>query len=515
MSQLPAGVNPADGTPLSEITWNTVDQVPAIIAEARAGGQVWATKTLAERADVLRAIGRDILERRMEIAEIMAAETGRGAVECIGSEIVFLKDNIESAIRVANGALAPQKVKLGALDFPGKKITVEAVPRGVIGIIAPWNYPLANFYKSLWPALLSGNGVVLKPSEYTPRTGAWLAALVRRFVPPAAVGLLQGGGDLGAALLPGVDGLVFTGSLSTGKKVAARAAELLIPCSVELGGKDAAIVLADCNLDRTIVGIVHWALHNAGQDCASIERVYVENAIADTFIARLATTTARIRVQPQADGQAEIGPLQTPAQLRIVTEHVEDAIAKGATLLVGGKPTGHGLGFEPTLLDHCTADMKIMREETFGPVIAVQRVHDADQAVALANDSEYGLCGSVWTKDLVKGEALARRLDVGVAMVNNHAFTGTQPETPWSGVKGTGNGVAMSQHAYGTFVRRRTLLIDSNSGPDAWWFPANTDLDKFMDAASRKALGSFTALFSLLPLLGKRAKAIKALAAPK
>lgn len=508
----PGSQNPADFSSLPPVEWTPVDAVATAAARARNGQRAWAQRSQRERNDALRAIGREILARRAEIAAIMSSETGRSVTDCIAGEIVFVVDNVEGAIRVCAAATAPERVKLSALDFPGKRIVVEAVPRGVIGIIAPWNYPLANFYKSLWPALLSGNAVVMKPSEYTPRTGAWLADVVRKHVPAEIVEVVQGPGDVGAALLGCVDGLVFTGSLATGRKVAARAGELLVPCSVELGGKDAAIVLADCNFDRTVAGIVHWSLHNAGQDCASIERVYVEDAIAERFVAAVAKATAKVRVAPQADGHAEIGPLQTEAQLAIVTAHVADAVQRGAKLLVGGKPTGTGLGFEPTVLDGCTGEMRVMREETFGPIVAIQRVKDAEQAVALANDSAYGLTGSVWTADAAKGEALARRLDVGVAMVNNHAFTGSMPETPWSGLRGTGNGVAMSRHAYPTFVRRRTLLVDTNKAPDAWWFPANADLDAFMDAASKKGLGSLGALFALLPLLGKRAKAIKAFA---
>jgi acyl-CoA reductase-like NAD-dependent aldehyde dehydrogenase len=505
--------NPADGSPLPPLAWTPVAAVAAAISTARAAQPAWAAWARREREDALRRVARQILERRGEIAALIAQETGRTATDAIASEIVFVAENVEAAIRVCTRATAPERIKVSRLDFPGKRVSVEAVPRGVIGVIAPWNYPLANFYKSLWPALLSGNAVVMKPSEFTPRTGAWLAEVLREHVPADCVQVVQGAGDVGAALLPGVDGLVFTGSLATGRRVAGRAAELLERRSVELGGKDAAIVLADCNFERTVAAIVHWSLHNAGQDCASVERVYVEDAIADRFVAAVATATAKVRVAPQPDGHAEIGPLQTEAQLHLVTAHVADAVARGARLLVGGKAPGAGLGFEPTVLDGCTPEMQVMREETFGPIVAIQRVKDAEEALRLANDSGYGLTGSVWTKDAAKGEALARRLEVGVAMVNNHAFTGTMPETPWSGIRGSGSGVAMSGHAYGTFVRRRTLMIDTNTGPDAWWFPANADLDVFMDAAARKGLGSIAALWTLLPLLGKRAKAIRAFAA--
>jgi len=279
---------------------------------------------------------------------------------------------------------------------------------------------------------------------------------------------------------------------------------------VELGGKDAAIVLADCDLERTVVGVAQWALHNCGQNCAAIERVYVEEAIADELVRRLGKVADALRVAP-GDGPTDLGPLQNEAQLRIVEAHVADARARGAALVAGGERTGHGLGYRPTVLDRCTQDMQVVREETFGPVIAVVRVKDAEEAIAKANDSSYGLNGSVWTKDIPRGAALARRLEVGVALVNNHAFTGILAEAPWTGVKETGPGVAASRHAYPTFVRRRTVLVDSSSKPDPWWIPANEDLRELGEALVQRQLGSLGVLFKLLGLVGKRVRAIRAL----
>ena len=217
------------------------------------------------------------------------------------------------------------------LDFPGKRGVVEAVPRGVIGIIAPWNYPVSNFMKSLLPGLLAGNAVVMKPSEQTPRAGAWLAGLARR--PSVARSSRSSGrrSRRGALIESGIDAVVFTGSVPTGRKVAAAAAARLIPCSLELGGKDAAIVLADANLDRTALGIAQWSMFNSGQDCSSIERVYVESAVAEAFVERLVKVVGGLRVA-DGSGEAELGALQNAAQLEIVEAHVADAIARGATL---------------------------------------------------------------------------------------------------------------------------------------------------------------------------------------
>jgi acyl-CoA reductase-like NAD-dependent aldehyde dehydrogenase len=258
------------------------------------------------------------------------------------------------------------------------------------------------------------------------------------------------------------------------------------------------------------VGVAQWAIHNTGQNCAAIERVYVEAAIADAFVKRLSKVVGALRVAPSS-GCTELGPLQNAAQLAIVEDHVADAIASGAKLVVGGKRTGNGYGYLPTVLDNCSQAMKVVREETFGPVIAVVRVQDAEEALAMANDSEYGLNGSVWTGDLKRGEALARRLDVGVALVNNHAITGTMANVPWTGTKNTGPGVAGSRFSYNTFVRRRTVFVDSSNKPDPWWFPANDDLTDFGEAIVARSLGSMTVLIKLAGLVGKRVKAIREL----
>jgi acyl-CoA reductase-like NAD-dependent aldehyde dehydrogenase len=508
-------MNPADESALPPVAWSRVSEVQEAIAKGRAAQPAWARLTLDQRAERAMALARRIVERRDEIGLILAQETGRSVVEAQMSEVVTAVSYVKGAIRAAEKALASETVQLPKLEHPGKKVIVETVPRGVIGIIAPWNYPLGNFMKSLYPALLSGNGVVLKPSEHTPRAGAWLKAQCVEIFPPGLVQLVQGAGDIGAALIEGgVDGIVFTGSVATGRRVSIMAAERLVPCSVELGGKDAAIVLADCDLERTAAGIAYWALHNAGQNCAGIERVYVEAAIAERFVARLTHVVKAVRVNADASGKsdAEIGPLQNPAQLALVERHVQDALSRGAKLLCGGARTGSGYGYQPTVLDGCDESMQVVHEETFGPVIAVIRVKDADEAIKRANDSKYGLNGSVWTRDLDKGAALARRLDVGIALVNNHAFTGIVAEAPWTGVRETGPGVAASRHSYPTFVRRRTVVIDKNSDPDPYWFPATPELGTLADAVAQMQLGSMSAALKALGALKKRVAAIRKLA---
>ena len=508
----PGSINPADLRALEPVSPSTPDAVRAAVAAARAAQEAWRALPLAARADAIRALGQAVLAKADQLAKVMADETGRSAVECKASELTSLAPYIETAIVVAKGALKPSKVHLSMLDFPGKKGVTEAVPRGVIGVIAPWNYPLGNFWKSLFPALLSGNGVVLKPSEHTPRTGAALAAICAEVLPRGLVGLAQGGGEVGQALVAEVDAIVFTGSVSSGKQVAAQAAQRLIPTSLELGGKDAALVLADCDVERTALGVAQWAMHNCGQNCAAIERVYVEAAIADRFVERLTKVVSKLRVST-GEGESDLGPLQNEAQLAIVERHVAQAKAAGAKITTGGARVGPGLGFQPTVIDACTDDMEVVRDETFGPVVAVVRVKDAEEGIKRANDTRYGLNGSVWTSDLERGAALVRRMNVGVGYVNNHGFAGILADVPWTGVKDTGPGVAASAHSYGVFTRPRTVIVDGSSAPDPWWVPANAELGQFVDALiARGRGGGLGVLLKLGGLVKKRAAAIRALA---
>lgn len=502
----PGEVSPADGSPLTAVTPLLPDLVRDVVATARAAQPVWAALSLAERTTRVRLIASTLLDRADAITDILARETGRSTLAARFPEVAIATDYARMATKVAAVALAPEKVKLSSLDMPGKRGVIEQLPRGVVGIIAPWNYPLLQLYKPLFPALLAGNTVVIKPSEHTPHSAAWLGALCDEVLGAGVVSIVQGGGDVGAALVTsGVDALTFTGSVATGRRVAAAAAEQLIPCSVELGGKDAALVLDDGVFDRTVSGITYSAFHNAGQDCAAIEVVYVVADVADALVERLGHSAAALRVGSET--HSEVAPLQNAQQLATVEAHVADALAKGATLVTGGQRVGTGYGYEPTVLDHCNDTMLAVTEETFGPVVAVVRVANESEAIALANQSRYGLNGSVWTGDLANGERVARQLNVGICHVNGHGWTGSQAHIPWTGTKLTGPGVAASRHAYATFARPRVVMVDKTSKAEPFWYPFDDNMDAFSVALVDRSRGSLAALFRLIGLLGKRVRA--------
>ncbi len=480
-----------------------VDVIRAV-EQARAAQRSWAGVPFARKLALLKAGAKRMLERRQEALEILHDEVGKSAGEALMTEAIGPLQLLTDAARVVKPYLASRKLPLSPLAFPGKSGRTEIIPRGVVGVIAPWNYPIGYFFKPVFPALLCGNAVVLKPSELSPRGAVWFTEIFSEFLPSGLLASLTGDGSVGQALIAsGVDAITFTGSYRTGREVAKACAERMIPCSFELGGKDAAIVLADCALERTVAGVMQWGLHNAGQACGAIDRIYVEDAIADEFVARLARAV-------QALTAGDVGRLVNAAQLRIVEELVEDATRRGARLVCGG--TVAGLRFAPTVLDGCDHSMRICREPTFGPVIPIVRVKDADEAVRLANDSDYGLCGSVWSENRARASELASRLEVGTAYVNNHSFTGGVASSPWTGVKHSGHGIANSEFALAHYTRPRTLVVDRGRGPDVFWFPVNGTLEELGHRLAEAQLGRIGSILRIPFLMSRRKREILSLA---
>ena len=500
--------SPRVSEPPPESTLSTKLELVSAMRWARLAQPEWASFSVLQRFAALERAAKSMLRDRDKVLALAKGEMGKHEVEGLFTEALGPLETLKSWLRVFEAARS-RSIRLNPLSFPGKSARVELVPRGVVGVIAPWNYPVAGLYRALFPALLSGNAVIVKPSEHTPRTSSWFIAHLANELPLGVAHAVLGDARVGRALLEcGIDACVFTGSTSAGAEVRVRCAELGIPSSIEMGGKDAAMVLADCDLSRTAAGVTHWALSNSGQSCGAIEVAYVEDSIADAFVARLEQSWSLLRTGPGED-DVEIHPIANWRQLQLIEAHVSDALAKGAHLVCGGARTGRGLGYPPTLLDHCHAAMDAVREETFGPVLAVVRFEGTDEAVRQINAGKYGLGASIWTSDIARAKRIASRLDVGIVNINNHSFTGVVPALPWSGTRATGYGVANSVWSLSTFCRPKALVVDRNRNPDPYWMPFDQNLRELGEALIHAQLGNVFKALSIPLLMRRRVRRIK------
>jgi acyl-CoA reductase-like NAD-dependent aldehyde dehydrogenase len=474
------------------------------VEAARTAQWHWRREPLETRIATLRRAARRMLRRRSEVIALARDEMGKVDAEGLFNEALGPLDTVAGWAQVVRRAATTRRVPLNPLSFAGKSAFVDFVPRGVVGVIAPWNYPVAGLYRSIFPALMTGNAVVLKPSEHTPRTSGWLIECLAGELPAGLAQTTVGDGRVGAALIDaGIDACVFTGSSARGASVRAQCAARGIPASIEMGGKDAAIVLGDCDLARTVAGITHWTLSNAGQACGAIEIVYVERSIADDFVRAMARAWERLT-------ETSVAPLAHAPQLEIVRAHVGDARSKGAHVVCGGPQEGCGLWYPPTILDGCDERMAVIQEETFGPVLAVVRVDGVNDAIRAVNRSRYGLGASIWSGDVARAQRLADRLEVGVVNINNHAFSGAVPSLPWSGVRATGFGVANGAESLHTFVRPRTLTVDESKSPDVYWMPYDGDLRELGELLADAQLGNIAGAWKLPLLIRRRLRTIRA-----
>jgi acyl-CoA reductase-like NAD-dependent aldehyde dehydrogenase len=513
MQSVHAATSPSTGAKLVDLDLTPPGDVAAVVARAREAQAKWAEVDLEERVRMVSRLKNRMLERASEIGKLVHDEVGKPEVEALLGEVLASADVVAYWAENIADELEPIEAELDALSYPKKAGWIHREARGVIGVIMPWNFPFALPLRTLVPALMAGNAVVFKPSEFSSRTGRLIGELFEGLVPAGLLGIVQGAGEVGAALCASdVDFIVFTGSPATGRKVAHACVDRLIPVALELGGKDAAIVLADADVERAANGIVWGAMMNAGQNCGAVERVYVEKAAAKALTDAIVTATRALRMG------VDVGPLTTPAQRAIVEGHVEAARKGGGEILVGGETCeseGVKLGYRPTVVKIDADDNPLIADETFGPVVPITEVADVEEAVRRANASRYGLTASVWTKDVAKGEAVAKRLRAGVVTVNNHGFTGAIPSAPWGGVGETGWGVTGSPLMLDHLTRPRLILVDRNRAKrEVWWFPYTETLTRLAlaFAALRGGAtlgGRITAIFQLLSLLPKRNGEIK------
>ena len=428
--------SPADGALVASLPDHGVEDVRAAIGRLRGNQPAWEALGPTGRGHWLGCLRDWLFDNDERVAELLQRETGKPWQEAT-LEVPTSIDLIEYYRKRAERFLADSHPRPHGLLTASKRLTIAYRPYPVVGVICPWNFPILIALADLVPALLAGAAVAIKPSELTPLATREIVRGWREDLgAPGVLECLTGAGATGASLVDEADYIQFTGSTPTGREIARRAAERLIPYSLELGGKDAMIVLADADLERAANGAVWGGMANTGQACTSVERVYVEEPVHDEFVALVAERVRGLRQGSDRQGfDADVGVLSSETQLAIVERHVSEALGKGARALVGGKRADlPGAFFEPTVLVDVEQSMSCMREETFGPTLPVMKVRDPEEAIRLANDSSYGLSASIWTRDRARGERLARRLEVGAVNVNDmftNVFTFPVPQSGW------------------------------------------------------------------------------------
>jgi len=465
--------NPATGESIATIPVDPPEAVAATVARVRASQPEWEALGIDGRYHWLGKLRDWLLDNSERVLDTMQAETGKVRADASG-EPVYLADLINFYGTRAAKFIGEESVRPHTPLLASKKLRVQYRPYPVVGIISPWNFPLILALGDAIPALQAGAAVVVKPSEFTPLGLAEVAKAWKEEIGgPDVFDCVQGMGDTGGDLVDAVDFVQFTGSDRTGRKVMARAAETLTPVSLELGGKDAMIVLDDADLDRAANAAAWGGMMNSGQICMSVERIYVEEAAYDTFVSKLTGAVSKLR--QGADDKSfgkEVGAMTSPNQAAIVEDHVQDALAAGARTLTGGqRRPGPGDYFEPTVLVDVDHSMKVMRDETFGPVVGVMKVRDAEEALRLANDSRYGLSGSVFGESK-RAERVARRVECGAVNVNDVLVNYAAMDVPMGGWKQSGIGYRHGEPGIKKYCRTESVVITRFAGKsEPTWYP--------------------------------------------
>jgi acyl-CoA reductase-like NAD-dependent aldehyde dehydrogenase len=486
--------NPASGELVGAVPITAPEDVQRVVDAVAALQPSWAALSLEERGAYLARAAQIVLEESDEIRDLIVREQGKPRNEAFSMEILPTVDALNWIARAGAEILAVEKIPMPQVFLKTKRSSFVYEPLGVIGIISPWNYPWSIPLGEVGLALMAGNGVVLKPASLTPLIGERIAGVFARAgVPDGLVRVVHGPGTGAALAESSVDKVFFTGSVETGRSVGEACARRLKGSVLELGGKDPMLVLADARLEHAIEGALWGGFANAGQTCSGIERVYVMRSVSERFIAGVVAGARALRVGDPMSWDTEIGPMVSREQLEIVRSLVDDAVAAGATLHCGGPvdaPAGlDGAFYAPAVLTGVTHEMRIMREEIFGPVLPIVVVDSEEEAVALANDSVFGLGASVWTADRAKGERIAGELEAGMVWINDHMFSHGACQCSWGGVKESGLGRTHSKFGLYECVNVKLRVWEGSAVRDAWWHPYDETLGRALRQSAKLLYG--------------------------
>jgi succinate-semialdehyde dehydrogenase/glutarate-semialdehyde dehydrogenase len=502
--------DPATGEEVGRVPQISAEEVCDVVNRSRTAFNRWRRTSFGERRRLVMKAREVILSELDEIAALISSETGKPVGEAISMEIAPVLDLMQYFARNSEKLLRPRKVGIGLYSLLGRSSKIVYHPLGVVGIIPAWNYPFSIPLGEAAMALMAGNTVIIKPSELTPVTGLKIGEIFEKAgTPQDVLQIVTGDGRTGAALVDAPpDKIMFTGSVATGKKIAEAAAKNLTSVVLELGGKDPMIVFEDANLELAADAAIWGAFCNSGQSCSSVERLYIQENVANKFAQMLVGRTKQLKQGAGTDADVSVGAMSSERQIKIVEDHVDHFRKDGATILIGGKrnESAGPLFYEPTVITNVRNDMRAMQDETFGPTLPVATFKTEEEAIKLANDSEFGLTASVWTRDLSKGKRVAEQIEAGSVTVNEVLYTHGIGQTPWGGFKNSGRGrthgleglmeLVQPQHIH---VNRLAIL------PNAWWLPYSpTAVETFRGFARYFASGSVLRTARLLPQLGRR-----------
>ena len=503
-------IDPSTGEEIGRARLMDASDIAAALDRARTAQHEWSKLSYKERARFILSAREIVLDQLEEIAQLISRETGKPATEAISMEVVPTLDLMHYFAEKTQRLLDRTRIDIGQYGLMGRTSYVVYKPLGVVGMISPWNFPWATPLDEIVMALMAGNAVIVKPSELTPLTALKIGEVFKQAqLPEGLLAIVTGDGSTGGALVDaGVDKIMFTGSVNTGKRVAEAAAKHLTPVVLELGGKDPMIVFKDAKLENAARAAIWGAFCNSGQACASIERCYVHESIAEKFV-ELVVKETRLLKQGKAGGEAiDVGAMTSERQLEIVEDHVSDAVAHGAKVRTGGHRINDSDGWfhEPTVVTDVDHSMKLMRDETFGPLLPIMAFKTEEEAIRLANDSVYGLTASVFTSDIARGRRVAEQIDAGTVMINEVVYTHAVAQTPWGGIKQSGYGRTHGRLGLLELVSHQHIHV--NGMPrvaDVWWFPYTKRAGElFREFAKRFTTGSVLSSSLLLPKIVRR-----------